>query len=121
MLGLGAPLLIYALYKLFPNSKLKFHLWNTTVFFSSISSFYANISTFNFSKFIGGTITMFWDFRYKHELWKKYNYLLGSILDTAASLAQLLMFLFFAAGKTVTFLEWWGNNGKSIERCFAMT
>lgn len=121
LVGLVAPLAIYGLYRLFPNSKLKFHLWNTTVFFSTMSTFYGNISTGYFSKFVGGTITMFWAYRYKHELWKKYNYLLGSSLDTGASLAQLLMFLFFSAGKTVSFPEWWGNNGKSVERCFAMS
>ncbi|RCK59448.1 Oligopeptide transporter 5 [Candida viswanathii] len=121
LVGFGAPLLIYGLYRLFPRSKLQFNLWNTTVFFSSMSTFYGNVSTGYFSKFIGGTVTMFWAYRYKHELWKKYNYLIAAATDTGLDLAILLMFLFFSAGKTVTFPEWWGNNGKNIERCFAMS
>ena len=58
---------------------------------------------------------MFWAFRYKHSLWKKYNYLLAAALDTGLNLSILLIFLFFSAGKTVNFPEWWGNNGKSVE------
>ena len=121
LLGAGAPLVLYLLHRLFPKSKLKFHLWNTTVFFSTMSTFYGNLSTGYFSRFIGGTITMFWAFRYKHSLWKKYNYLLAAALDTGLNLSILLIFLFFSAGKTVNFPEWWGNNGKSVERCFAMS
>lgn len=121
LLGAGALLVLYLLHRLFPKSKLKFHLWNTTVFFSTMSTFYGNLSTGYFSRFIGGTITMFWAFRYKHSLWKKYNYLLAAALDTGLNLSILLIFLFFSAGKTVNFPEWWGNNGKSVERCFAMS
>ncbi|EMG47498.1 OPT4 Oligopeptide transporter 4 [Candida maltosa Xu316] len=120
LIGVVAPVIVFALHKLFPKSKLKFHLWNTTIFFSTMSNFYGNVSTGYFSQFIGGTITMFWAYRYKHALWKKYNYLLAAALDTGLNLSILLIFLFFSAGKTVTFPEWWGNNGKSIERCFAM-
>ena len=54
LLGAGAPLVLYLLHRLFPKSKLKFHLWNTTVFFSTMSTFYGNLSTGYFSRFIEG-------------------------------------------------------------------
>lgn len=117
--GVIAPVILFALHKAFPKSKLKFRLWNTTVFFSTMSTFYGNLSTGYLSRFIGGTVTMFWAFRYKHELWKRYNYLLAAALDTGYNLAILLIFIFFSAGKVVNMPNWWGNNAESIERCFA--
>ena len=55
---------------------------------------------------------MFWAFRYKHSLWKKYNYLLAAALDTGLNLSILLIFLFFSAGKTVNF----PNGGATMAR-----
>ncbi|ABN68038.1 oligopeptide transporter protein [Scheffersomyces stipitis CBS 6054] len=120
LMGAGAPCVFFALHKLFPNSKLKFRLWNTTVFFSTLSIFFGNVSTGYLSQFIGGTITMFWAFRYRHNLWKRYNYLLAAACDTGYNLAILLIFIFFSAAKTVSMPNWWGNNAVSIERCFAL-
>ncbi|EDK46126.1 conserved hypothetical protein [Lodderomyces elongisporus NRRL YB-4239] len=120
LLGAGAPLVLYAAYRFFPNSKLKFNLWNTTVFFSTLSTFYGNISTGPLSLFIGGTITMFYAYRYKHALWKKYNYLLAAAIDTGYNLAILLIFICFSAGKVILMPNWWGNNELSVERCFAL-
>lgn len=120
LLGAVAPVIIYSIYRLFPKSPLKMHLWNTTVFFSTMSTFYGNISTGYLSKFIGGTVTMYWAYRYKHETWKKYNYILAAAITTGFNLAVLLIFIFFSSGKTVQMPHWWGNNAKSVERCFAL-
>ncbi|ODV79344.1 OPT superfamily oligopeptide transporter [Suhomyces tanzawaensis NRRL Y-17324] len=119
-LGLFAPIALFMLHKKYPNSRMNFDLWNTTVFFSSMSTFYGNLSTGHLSKFIGGTVAMFWGFRYRHDVWKKYNYILAAALDTGYNLAILLIFLLFSWGKQVDMPHWWGNNEKSVERCFAM-
>ncbi|KAG7665717.1 uncharacterized protein J8A68_000737 [[Candida] subhashii] len=118
VLGLMGPYLIYKLHKRYPMDG--FNLWNTTVFFSSMSKFYGNISTGYLSRFIGGTITMYWAFNYKHSIWKKYNYLLAAAMDTGYNLAVLLIFLMFSLFTTVEMPNWWGNNATSIERCFAL-
>ncbi|WBW72749.1 oligopeptide transporter 7 [Schizosaccharomyces osmophilus] len=115
--GALAPAIIYILFRLFP--KGKFHLWNITIFCSTMSHFYGNLSTGYFSSFIGGTITNFYFYRYRHNLWRKYNYILGAAFDTAFNLAMLLIFIFFSAGKQVAMPSWWGNNSDSVERCFA--
>lgn len=120
VLGLLAPIVLFVLSRNYPNSIAKFHLWNTTVFFSSMSTFYGNLSTGYLSKFIGGTVTMFWAFNYKHSLWKRYNYILAAAFDTGYNFAVLLMFIFFSLGKTVTMPNWWGNNERSVERCLAL-
>ncbi|CAI5759636.1 unnamed protein product [Candida verbasci] len=120
LVGLIAPIIFYSLHRLFPNSKLKFRLRNTTIFFSTMSTFYGNISTGYFSQFVGATVTMFYFYRYRHNIWKKYNYLLGAAFDTGFNLSILLIFIIFSAGKTIDMPNWWGNNDKSVERCFAL-
>lgn len=118
LLGLVGPLVIFALYKRFPHSKLNFQLWNTTVFFSSMTVFYGNISTGYLSKFLGGTVAAFWAFHYHHALWQKYNYIMAAAFDTGYNLAVLIIFGLYSAGLVMP--NWWGNNEKSVERCFAL-
>ncbi|CZT46692.1 related to sexual differentiation process protein isp4 [Rhynchosporium secalis] len=118
--GVIAPMIIFALHKTFPNSKLKFRLWNTTIFFSCLSGFYGNISTGYTSQFIGSFIVMYWAFRYRYNLWAKYNYILAAAFDAGFNFNMLLIFLFFGSGKVTTMPFWWGNREGSSERCFAL-
>lgn len=120
LVGVAAPVLLYTLHRCFPNSKLKFNLWNTTVFFSTMSAFYGNLSTGYLSQFIGGTVTMYWVFRHRHSLWKNYNYIVAAALDTGYNLSVLLIFIIFNSGTTILMPHWWGNNSDSVERCFAL-
>jgi OPT family oligopeptide transporter len=120
LVGAGAPLLIYALHRAFPKSKLKFHLWNTTIFFSGITVFYGNLSTGYFSAWVGGFIAMYWFFRYRFKIWKRYNYIVAAAFDAAFNLNMLLIFLFFGSGKQIKMPAWWGNNADNAERCFAL-
>jgi OPT family oligopeptide transporter len=120
LFGALLPLPLYALHRAFPKSPLKFHLWNTTIFFSGIAVFYGNISTGYFSAIVGGFIAMYWCFRYHFKVWKRYNYIVAAALDAAFNLNMLLIFLFFGAGKQIKMPNWWGNNEDSVERCFAL-
>lgn len=118
LFGALAPFAIYALHRFFPRAK--FNLWNITVFCSTASQFYGNISTGYLSQFIVGTLSMFYFFRYRHKVWKRYNWILAAAFDTGYNLAVLLIFIFFSAGKRVSMPNWWGNNAESVERCFAL-
>lgn len=117
LLGFIAPLCLWYLHRRIP--KVGFNYWNTTVFFSSMSQFYGNLSTGGLSKFIGGTVSMYYIFTYHHKLWKRYNYILAAAFDTGYSLSILLIFVMFSLFYTVDMPHWWGNNIKSVERCFA--
>jgi OPT oligopeptide transporter protein len=116
--GAVIPFFMYALHRKFPRSK--FHLFNPTIFFAGISIFYGNLSTGYLSVFIGGFIVMYWAYRYKYTLWSRYNYILAAAFDAGFNFNMLLIFLFFGAGKIVNMPHWWGNNEKSVERCFAL-
>jgi hypothetical protein len=63
---------------------------------------------------------MFWAYRHHYELWARYNYILGAAFDSGYNLNQLLIFLFFNAVRTVAMPAWWGNDPRSVERCFAL-
>jgi hypothetical protein len=91
------------------------------IFFSSLGAFYGNISTGYLSALIGGFVVMFWCYRYKYDLWSRYNYLLAAAFDAGFNFNMLLIFLFFGAGKVITMPYWWGNNEKSAERCFVLS
>lgn len=120
LVGFAAPILIFAAHRFFPKSFLKFRLWNTTIFFSTMATFYGNLSTGYTSQIIGGTVTMFWAYRYRHTLWKNYNYLVAAAFDTGLNLSILLIFIIFTSGKVINMPNWWGNNAVSVERCFAL-
>ncbi|EXF75525.1 hypothetical protein CFIO01_06261 [Colletotrichum fioriniae PJ7] len=118
LVGAFTPLLIYALHRAFPRAK--FQLWNSTIFFSAMASFYGNISTGYVSSLIGGFVVMFWAYRYRYDMWARWNYILAAAFDAGFNFNMLLTFLFFGAGKIVTMPNWWGNDAASSERCFAL-
>lgn len=118
LVGLVAPLAVFYLHSKFPSSKLQFRLWNTTVFFSTLSHFYGNVSTGYMSRFIGGTVTMFYAFRYKNRIWMRYNYVVAAALDTGYNMALTAVFVLFSMG--IRAPVWFGNDPRSVERCFAL-
>jgi hypothetical protein len=106
------------LHKKFPRAK--FHLWNCTIFFCTMSTFWGNLSTGYLSGIIGGFVVMHWAYHHHYELWARYNYILAAAFDSGYNFTLLILFLCFSVGKMVTMPEWWGNNSISVERCFAL-
>lgn len=72
LVGALAPAIIWLLHRRFP--KLKFNLWNTTIFFASAATFRGNLSTGPFTAFIVGTVFNFYLYRYRHT-WCKCQYI----------------------------------------------
>ncbi|KAI0143848.1 OPT superfamily oligopeptide transporter [Hypoxylon sp. NC0597] len=118
LVGAGAPALIYLLHRLFPRAK--FNLWNTTIFFSGASIFYGNVSTGYFSRFIGGFVVMYWAYRYRYQLWAKYNFILAAAFDAGFNLNMLLIFLCFGSARVIGMPNWWGNDAGNVEKCYAL-
>lgn len=118
LVGAVVPLILFVLNRLFP--RVKFRLWNSTIFFSTMAVFYGNLSTGYFSAFLGGAVVMFWAYRYRYTLWARWNYILAAAFDAGFNFNMLLVFLFFGAGKVIPMPYWWGNEEVSSERCFAL-
>ncbi|KAF2877662.1 OPT oligopeptide transporter protein-domain-containing protein [Massariosphaeria phaeospora] len=118
--GAASPVIIYALHRAFPKSRLRFELWNVTIFGAGVAQFYGNLSTGYLSRIIVGYICMYWFYNRRFETWKRYNYLVAAALDAGFNIAMLLMFIIFSSGKVISMPHWWGNNEESVERCFAL-
>lgn len=116
--GALAPVLIYSLHRFFP--RIQFNLWNWTIFASAMSYFYGNLSTGFTSRLIVAYFSMYYFYRKKFSVWRKYNYLVAAALDAGFNIAMLLIFLIFSSGKVIAMPYWWGNNEDSVERCFAL-
>ncbi|KAH8885598.1 OPT oligopeptide transporter [Thozetella sp. PMI_491] len=115
--GAAAPLLIWLLHKKFP--RVRFDLWNTTIFFAAAATFRGNISTGPFTAILVGTFFNFYLYRYKRKFWNRWAYILGAALDTGYN-ANLLFIFVFLGTTGVVMVHWWGNNADNIERCFAL-
>ena len=116
--GAGIPFILYGLHRAFPRAK--FNLWNLTIFASGMSNFYGNLSTGNTSRFIVAWASMFWFYRYRQQIWARYNYTVAAAADAGFNINLLLIFLIFGSGIKVNMPNWWGNNAESVERCFAL-
>jgi len=116
--GALVPILIFILHQTFPRAK--FHLWNCTIFFCAMSTFWGNISTGYLSGIIGGFVVMYWAYRHHYEIWARYNYILAAAFDAGFNFNMLAVFLAFGSSKIISMPNWWGNNGDNIERCFAL-
>ncbi|KAF4636190.1 hypothetical protein G7Y89_g1882 [Cudoniella acicularis] len=99
LLGGLTPLIIYCLHRRFPNAK--FMLWNSTIFYSSIGSFWGNLSTGVTSSIIGGYFVMYYAYRHHYELWARYNYILAAAFDAGFNLCLLIIFLAFGSGMII--------------------
>ncbi|KAI0012126.1 OPT oligopeptide transporter protein-domain-containing protein [Xylariaceae sp. FL0662B] len=118
LVGSLCPAIIYLLHRLFPRAK--FQLWNTTIFFSGASIFYGNVSTGYLSRLIGGFVVMYWAYRYRYQLWAKYNFILAAAFDAGFNLNMLLIFLIFGSARVISMPNWWGNDAGNVEKCYAL-
>jgi OPT family small oligopeptide transporter len=118
LVGAVIPPILYCFHRFFP--RLRIDLWNVSIFFGGLAMFYGNISTGYTSAIIGGYIVMYRAYRHHFEVWKRYNYLIAAAFDAGFNLNMLLIFFLFGAGKQISMPNWWGNNGDSVERCFAL-
>ncbi|KAJ6010561.1 Oligopeptide transporter [Penicillium sp. IBT 35674x] len=119
LVGAVIPPILFIFHRFFP--RLRIDLWNVSIFFGGLAMFYGNLSTGYTSAIIGGYVVMYWAYRHHFEVWKRYNYLIAAAFDAGFNLNMLLIFFFFGAGKQISMPKWWGNDGDSVERCFALT
>jgi len=59
------------------------------------------------SWFILGFVFQFFLFRYRHEWWRKYNYVFSAAMDSGVAISGVV--IFFAFQYSNRKLEWWGN------------
>ncbi|KAF5938507.1 hypothetical protein HYC85_022766 [Camellia sinensis] len=105
--GAIAPLLVWLAQKAFPNQNW-IRLINMPVLIGATGMMppatAVNYTTWIIMGFFSGFVV----YRYRPELWKRYNYVLSGALD--AGLAFMGVLLYFCLGLEDVSLDWWGND-----------
>lgn len=105
--GAVAPFIVWLAHKAFPEQKW-IPLINMPVLIGS-TAMMPPASAVNYTSWIiVGFLSGFVFFRYRPELWKRYNYVLSGGLDAGTAFMTILLFL--ALGAQNINLNWWGNN-----------
>ena len=65
--------------------------------------------------FIGGFVVMYWAYRYRYDMWARWNYILAAAFDAGFNFNMLLIFLCFGAGKVISMPNWWGKGKRKEE------
>ncbi|CAG8565496.1 11912_t:CDS:2 [Ambispora leptoticha] len=117
-IGFLLPIPFWFIYKRWPNSRFPWRFVNIPLL-----SYGANI-TLQFRKdylliaFVIGFCTQFVLYRYRHDWWRKYNYVGNAALESGAQICALVVFIFTNGFFTnVQFPEWYGNNPLNHEQC----
>ncbi|KAK2797675.1 hypothetical protein FQN50_009099 [Emmonsiellopsis sp. PD_5] len=118
LFGAVGPVILFLAHRFWPRAR--FDLWNLTIFASAVSYFYGNLSTGFTSRLIVAYLSMYYFYRKRFDVWKRYNYMVAAALDAAFNINLMIIFLAFGSGKVVSMPEWWGNDSRSVERCFAL-
>ncbi|CAG8956487.1 hypothetical protein HYFRA_00003873 [Hymenoscyphus fraxineus] len=69
LLGAVTPVILYTLHRFFPRAK--FNLWNSTIFYCTLSTWWGNMTSGPTSSIIGGFVVMYWAYRKHYELWAR--------------------------------------------------
>ncbi|KAI8546134.1 hypothetical protein RHMOL_Rhmol07G0093100 [Rhododendron molle] len=105
--GAIAPLLVWLAQKAFPNQDW-IRLINMPVLIGATGNMppatAVNYTTWILIGFLSGYVV----YRYRPDLWMKYNYVLSGSLD--AGLAFMGVLLYFCLGLEDVSLDWWGND-----------
>lgn len=105
LIGPVVTVLVYALYRRYPNSWLRFV--NVPIFFNAAGNIPPANTTQYSLWFIVGFVFNYKIRKNAFQWWKRYNYLLQAAMDTGTAIATVL--IFFALSYTGTTLTWWGN------------
>lgn len=94
-IGLLAPLPPYFLARRFPNSPLKFHLWNIPIVAWHIGGLSTGITSSRLSFFIVAFFSQFWLRKYRGSWFLKYNYVLAAGLEGGTQVMVFLLTFIF--------------------------
>ncbi|KAG2312328.1 hypothetical protein Bca52824_023885 [Brassica carinata] len=106
LVGAIAPILVWLASRMFPRQEW-IKLVNMPILISSIRWMPPATSVNYTSWLLAGFLSGFVVFRYRPNLWQKYNYVLSGALD--AGLAFMGVLLYMCLGLENVSLDWWGN------------
>ncbi|KAG0279203.1 hypothetical protein BGZ95_001992 [Linnemannia exigua] len=96
LIGAVVPIIQWCLSKKYP--KIRWSLFNVTIFASGMCAFPGGIIVGLVPSFVVFLIWQVWLFRYYKNVWSKYTFILSAALDTGAALTGLAIFIFLSGG-----------------------
>ncbi|RUS25933.1 OPT oligopeptide transporter protein-domain-containing protein [Jimgerdemannia flammicorona] len=115
LVGIALPPLLYLLQRWQPRMEfLKFI--NIPIICIGVTTVPETYTNFVTVAFVIGFVFQFWLYRWKHDWWKKYNYVLAAAVDSGTQICGMAIFLFLTSPNLV-FPQWWGNNNDDPEQC----
>jgi len=119
-IGLFLPLPFYLCYRIWP--KAGFENLNTSIIMQYSCYLSVGVNTSVNTSMALGILSQWW-VRTRYPRWfTKYNYIVAAALDGGTQVIVFILnfAIFGAAGKTVIFPQWWGNDfNLSADRCLA--
>ncbi|KAH9919872.1 OPT oligopeptide transporter [Fomitopsis serialis] len=119
-IGLFLPLPFYLCYRIWP--KAGFENLNTSIIMQYSCYLSVGVNTSVNTSMALGILSQWW-VRTRYPRWfTKYNYIVAAALDGGTQVIVFILnfAIFGAAGKTVVFPQWWGNDfNLSADRCLA--
>ncbi|KAH9833277.1 OPT oligopeptide transporter [Rhodofomes roseus] len=119
-IGLFLPLPFYICYRIWP--KAGFENLNTSIIMQYSCYLSVGVNTSVNTSMALGILSQWW-VRTRYPRWfTKYNYIVAAALDGGTQVIVFILnfAIFGAAGKTVFFPQWWGNDfNLSADRCLA--
>ncbi|MBW0475763.1 hypothetical protein O181_015478 [Austropuccinia psidii MF-1] len=115
-IGLVLPFPFFILHRFFP--QLKLNRLNVPLLMGSISSNIWGAAAGRFVNILIGLMSQFWARKYRHQWYKKYNYVLSAALDGGAQLVILFFALVFQGGfgYEIKFPTYFLNPERSVAR-----
>ncbi|KAI8051216.1 OPT oligopeptide transporter protein-domain-containing protein [Syncephalis plumigaleata] len=107
LVGLLVPVPFWLLLRRFPNTWLQYV--HTPVILGATAIMPPAQPVMYPTWFLIGFIFQFLIYRYRHQWWTRYNYVLSAALDSGVAIAGIV--IFFAFQYHPVELEWWGTKG----------
>ncbi|CAB5388517.1 unnamed protein product [Rhizophagus irregularis] len=108
LIGVFVPIPFYLLHRKYP--KYRFDLVNVPLICNGLQIIPESYTNFIIMGFLASFASQFYAYRYKNQLWKKYNYVISALFDSATQMVSLVIFIFYNGIIQIKFPEWWGNN-----------
>ncbi|CAG8522064.1 6241_t:CDS:2 [Paraglomus occultum] len=118
VVGFLLPVPFYLLNRKFPKSSFPWRSVNIPLICLGAALTSQLPKNYVVSALVVGFTTQFLIYRYRHQLWRKYNYVVNAALDSGTQMCVLFVFLFTNGFFTsIQFPAWAGNNRINPEQC----
>ncbi|CAG8566806.1 12963_t:CDS:2 [Ambispora gerdemannii] len=118
LIGFLLPIPFWLIHRRWPNSRFPWKFVNVPLIFLGAHITVQFRKNYLLVALVVGFCTQFSLYRYRHDWWRKYNYVGNAALESGVQICLFVVFIFTNAFFTnIHFPEWFGNNPLNHEQC----